>query len=273
MFKRIFKRIITEFKLFTPIKIKNVNEEIIISLTSYPARFKKLHYVIRSLLHQKMSVSKVILYLGTDTKKEEIPNSLKKLQKYNFEIKENYEDLKPHKKYYYAMQEFPNKIIITVDDDLIYDANLVKDLYESYLKYPNCVSARRVHKITSNNNKVKPYNNWIWEYKEEVSPSHSLFATTGAGTLYPPNILPKETFNTENIKKYCLKTDDVWMKFMEIKNNTKVVFTNSKIIHPLTIRDTQESGLMQTNTKNENQNDINIKNMEEFTKINLADYI
>ena len=89
--------------------------------------------------------------------------------------------------------------------------------------------------------------------------------------LYPSNILPPETFDIENIKKYCLDTDDIWLKFMELKNNVKVVFTNSKVIHPLTIRHTQEDSLMQTNTKNENINDINIKNMEKFTGIKLGD--
>ena len=119
--KRLIKRLFIQIKLFTPIKIKNINKDIIVSLTSYPSRLQKLHYVIRSLLHQKMSPYKIILYLGSDTKDSDIPYSLKKLQKYNFEIKKNYEDLKPHKKYFYAMQEFSDKIIITVDDDLIYD--------------------------------------------------------------------------------------------------------------------------------------------------------
>lgn len=271
--KRLIKRLFIQIKLFTPIKIKNINKDIIVSLTSYPSRLQKLHYVIRSLLHQKMSPYKIILYLGSDTKDSDIPYSLKKLQKYNFEIKKNYEDLKPHKKYFYAMQEFSDKIIITVDDDLIYDENLISDLYNSYKKYPNCVSARRVHKMTQKDNKIESYNNWLWEYKNELNPSHSLLATGCGGVLYPAHIFPKETFNKDDIKKYCLNTDDIWLKFMELKNDIKVVFTNSKIIHPLTIRNSQDSGLMHTNTSNENRNDINIKLMEDFTKINLAKYV
>lgn len=272
-FKRIIRRFFTELKLFLPIKNKNINEEIIVSLTSYPARLNKLHLVIRSLLHQKMLPKNIVLYLDNNTKSKDIPKSLKKLQKYNFIIKENYENLKPHNKYFYAMQEFPDKVIITVDDDLIYDENLISDLYNSYKKYPNCVSARRVHKMTQKDNKIESYNNWLWEYKNELNPSHSLLATGVGGVLYPAHIFPKETFNKDDIKKYCLNTDDIWLKFMELKNDIKVVFTNSKIIHPLTIRNSQDSGLMHTNTSNENRNDINIKLMEDFTKINLAKYV
>ena len=59
---------------------------------------------------------------------------------------------------------------------------------------------------------------------------------------------------------------------MELKNNIKIVFSNNKVIHPLTLRHTQESGLLQTNTSGENRNDINIKKMQDFTGINLSDY-
>lgn len=272
------------YKAFHRIKIETLNslpikdapkiEGIIISLTSYPQRLKNLHLVIRSLLHQSVQPEKIILYLGSDTKDSDIPTKLKKLQRYNFEIRTGFENLMPHKKYFFAMQEFPEKIIITVDDDAIYDKDLVKDLYDSFKKYPDCISARRVNMITkSKKGRLNYYSNWLWEYKCQLEPSFELLATGCGGILYPPGLLPKETFDTEAIRKYCLQTDDIWLKFMELKNNVKVVFTNSKFSHPLPLRHTQESGLLQTNTKGENRNDLNIAAMENFTGIKLVDYI
>ena len=35
------------------------------------------------------------------------------------------------------MQKYPYDIIITIDDDIIYEKNTVELLYKSYLKYPN----------------------------------------------------------------------------------------------------------------------------------------
>ena len=269
--KRIFHRLITELSLYLPLKIEKNIPEIIVSLTSYPARLASLNIVIRSLLRQKYKPAKICLYLGTDTKSEDIPKKLIKFQKKyknSFEIKTGYEDLKPHKKYFFAMQEYPESIIITVDDDLIYDCNLIKDLYTSYQKYPDCISARRVNQITkSSSDKVNPYSKWNWEYKENKEPSFDLLATGCGGVLYPAKILPSDTFNADNIRNHCLNTDDIWLKFMELKNNVKVVFTNSKIVHPLTLRKTQKTGLLHTNTSGENRNDINIKKMQELTKI------
>lgn len=275
MLKRIIRRFITEsFNLLPIKKSKNLSERTIVTLTSYPSRLPQLHVVIRSLLKQNVAPKKIILYLGTDTKDSDIPQNLKKLTKYNFEIRTGYEDLKPHKKYFFAMQEFPNYTIITVDDDLIYDKNLVGDLLECAKKNPGCICARRVNLITKDKNgNLNPYSKWKWEYKNEKTPSHALIATGCGGILYPPNLLPTETFNKNAIKEYCLNTDDIWLKFMEVKNNVKVVFSNNKVVHPLTLRHTQESGLLQTNTTGENRNDINIKKMQNFTGIKLVDYI
>ena len=163
------------------------------------------------------------------------------------------------------MQEFPNHIIVTVDDDLIYDKNLLSDLLECAKKNPDCVCARRVNLITKDENgNLNPYAEWEWEYKKETTPSHALIATSCGGVLYPPHILPAETFDAVAIKKYCLNTDDIWLKFMELKNDVKVVFSNNKVVHPLTLRHTQESGLLQTNTAGENRNDIKIKRCRSF---------
>ncbi|WP_147645111.1 glycosyltransferase family A protein [Treponema pectinovorum] len=274
IFNRFTKRLSTEFFNFLPIrKNENIKTDLIISLTSFPSRLSKLHIVVRSLLKQTILPKRIVLYLGNDTKDSDIPKKLKRLTKYNFEIRTGYEDIKPHKKYFFAMQEFPENIIITVDDDLIYDKNLVNDLLECHRNNPNCVCARRVNRITKDRlGKIDKYSNWQWECKDIVEPSFELLATGCGGILYPSHILPKETFDAEAIKKYCLNTDDIWLKFMELKNRIKVVWTNSKIIHPLAIRKSQKTGLFHSNASSGNVNDINIKKMIEYTGINPADF-
>ena len=72
--------------------------------------------------------------------------------------------------------------------------------------------------------KLKNYNEWLWEYKKCRVPKHCLFATDGAGVLFPPHILMKETFDKENIVALCLNADDIWLKCMEIKSDKRVVY-------------------------------------------------
>ncbi len=271
--QRIMRRISSEVFVRLPIfKKKPVRKGVTVSLTSFPARLGSLHLVVRSLLKQTVLPERIVLYLGTDSADSDIPKKLRKLEKYNFEIKTGYDNIKPHKKYFYAMQEYPDDILITVDDDLLYDKNLVGDLLRCHEKYPEAVCARRVHKITKNTDgMLKKYDDWEWEYAGIKEPSFVLLATGVGGVLYPPHIFTKEAFDIEAIKKYCLATDDVWLKFMELKHNVKVVWSANGIIHPLSLRHTQESGLFHTNVLS--TNDENIRNMEEFTGMQLAEYV
>lgn len=275
---RLIKRITVELSIYLPINKESTAENVIVSLTSYPERLGTIDKVIRSLLRQTIQPKKIILWLGTDTKDDQIPKKLVKLEKKSgglFQIRKNVENIKPHKKYFFAMQENPEAAIITVDDDLFYDSSLVKDLIDSYKKYPECVHARRVNLMKKTaDGKIGKYATWDWEYKTITKPDFALLPTGCGGILYPPKILPPETFQMESIKEYCLNTDDIWLKFMELKAGVKVVFTNNKTVHPLTIRKSQKTALMLNNAQNsrENINDINIEKMEKFTGINLGDY-
>jgi teichuronic acid exporter len=247
------------------------DKKIIISLTSYPARFSTLSICIKSLLNQTVKPDKVILYLGTDSEAVKLPESLLDLQNYGLTIKKGYEDIRPHKKYLYAMREYPEDIIITADDDLIYDKNLVRDLIRSYRTYPAAVSARRVHLMKTDAKEIKPYHEWGLEYKKICIPTHTLLPTNGAGSLFPPHCLPQETFEIEKIRNLCLNADDIWLKFMLLKQGTKVVWVKSRHSMPVIIPQAQEKALYHTNMGN-NTNDAYIRTMEQAYGIHLSDY-
>ena len=267
-FKRKFR---TDFYKILPYKDginrKAREKKIIVSLTSYPRRFYAAHIAIKSMLYQTCKADEIILYLNEEVKDIEIPEELKNLKKYGLQIEYRPHDIKPHKKYYYAMLEHPNDIIITIDDDVIYENTLIEKLYNSYKKYPTCVSAKRVHRMKKN----KKYKEWEGEVSNLFEPSHSLISTGVGGVLYPPSILPKETFDIEKITKYCLGADDIWLKFMELKSDIKVVYVEGKRIHPLPIWNVQAEGLVQENVENE-KNDIYIKNLEEIFNIKINDF-
>ncbi|MBO4828839.1 MAG: glycosyltransferase [Fibrobacter sp.] len=263
----------TRHLFFRKKKSSNTDKSIIVSLTSYPARFKTLDICIKSLLNQKLPASKIILYLSKDIQIDSLPKSLLKLQRYGLEIRNNCEDLKPHKKYFYAIQEFKDSIVVTADDDVIYPKDWLDSLYKSYLQHPNCISARRVHRITRDvNNKAVSYQHWELECKSILQPSMNLVAIGVGGVLYPPHIFDSsiQYFNETDITEICLNADDIWLKYLEAIQGTPVVWVPNKQCHPITIFDNQikESALFKTNLK-ENQNDQYIQACAAHFKINL----
>jgi len=248
------------------------NHHIVVSLTSFPARFDTLHLAIKSILCQTMKPDIIFLCLTREevNSEAELPPSVLKLKKYGLHIFLADNNLKPHNKYFYTMKEYPKSLLITVDDDNMYDKNLVSDLYESYLKYPFAVSARRVHKIVfDEKNNPLPYNKWEYEYKRTELPSNNLLATGVGGVLYPPGILPAETFIASKIRELCLNADDIWLKFMQQKNNVPVVWVKGQRVHPYIIKRAQKITL-QKNNYHENQNDKYITALQDHYGIKLS---
>lgn len=234
--------------------------KIIVSLTTFPARFDMIELCLKSLVLQTIKPDKIMVYLDNNCIQSEIDLKLGKYMQYGIEFILKQEDLKPHKKYFYAMQDFPNDIVITVDDDAIYPPDLIESLLLANKKYPDCICARRVHKITRKfNGELHSYNNWINNYTISKKPSFKLIATGIGGVLYPPNCLDKRAFDKQSIMQTSLRQDDLWLKFMEVLNGTKTVWASNKCPEPYTIENSQTVCLSHENVANfQNDNAINL---------------
>jgi len=246
--------------------------ELIVSFTSFPVRIKSAAYVADAMLRQTLRPDKIILYLAdNELTLQELPEEYVNLQARGLTI-EFVENLKPHKKYFYAIKNFQESIVVTVDDDILYPENLLETLFESYKRYPQCVSAMRAHRILFKNGKLLPYNSWEYESSYSKLPQLDLFATGGAGALYPPKCMDEELFNEETIKKTSLGADDVWLKFMQLKKKTPVVLADTNKVKLLYIPASQKISLWSENRDN-NRNDKIIKACMEFLQIDECDLL
>lgn len=236
---------------------------IIVSLTTYPARISTVWITIASLLTQTMKPYKVILWLAkeqfTDCK---IPDSLEKMKQRGLEIR-FCGDLKPHKKYYYAMQEYPNYYIITADDDTFYPENHIERLWDGHEKYPGNIICQWSHQIGfMEQGEFRTYNEWA-DNAEEY-PSYLTLAVGCGGVLYPPGCLPEEAFDAQKITKYALCADDLWLKCMEILKGWKAVNCNQTTMTYFNIVSTMKSGLWTHNTGQSRNNDMVWKRLMEL---------
>jgi len=230
--KRIFDLFIpyylikTSQKQETGINLTKREETYIVSLTSFPARINDIWITIETILRQSFKPDRIILWLAEEQfPDKKLPESLTRLKERGLRI-DFCKDLKSHKKYYYSMLNYSESNIITLDDDLYYPHDLLKNVVQLHKKNPDLVTTNRAHRITFTGKMINPYRKWKHNVTDTI-PSHFLVATGGAGTLYPPGALPEETFNEDLIKELCFNADDLWLKVMELKNNTMVV-TNDK---------------------------------------------
>lgn len=238
------------------------SSNIIVSLTSFPARIDKVWITIETLLDQTVLPGKVILWLAEEQFNDNrlLPKSLTRLRERGLEIR-FCKDLRAHKKYYYSMKEFSNNIIITVDDDIIYPNNLIENLYNMHKAFPNEICCNWSHQIVFDENRnLKKYDDWHDGDGILTNPRLDTVPIGYAGVLYPPKSLDNNVFNIEDIFELAPLADDIWLKAMSLKKNTKVVRTKQSEVPFFGVIGTQKFGLFKINCE-ENQNDKQIKNI------------
>lgn len=194
------------------------DRELIVSLASYGKRLREVALTIESLMQQTLRPNRIILNLDPSERNRPLPMSLKKQIKRGLTINYTEEEIRSYKKLIPVLEKYPEALIITVDDDVLYNFDVVERLFDSYLNNPDKVSALRVHTMKFDaNDDLLPYNEWDMEKVTTENPRH-IFPTGVGGILYPPHILSKEVFNRETYMEICQTADDVWFHAMALKN-------------------------------------------------------
>ena len=94
--KLYFLIIVSSFKIYI-----DINNYVIISLTSYPLRINYVHKTIKSLLEQTLKPKKIILWLAESefpNKNKDLPKNLLLLKNNIVSIKYYKENIKSYKK-------------------------------------------------------------------------------------------------------------------------------------------------------------------------------
>ena len=224
-----------------------LNTKVLVSLTSYPKRIGYVDKVIKTLLIQTKKPDKIILWLADsefENKEEDLPKELVALCDYGLEIKWC-RDVKSHKKYLYAMKEYPEYCIITVDDDTFYYPDTVEVLYKSFLRHPNAVSCLRANRITFDENKrINSYSKWIMNEQEFIDiPLMDLLPVGVGGVLYPPHCLDEKLLDENVIIQTSLCQDDIWLKYAEVYCGIETVVAEYGYSTPKCIQDTESTSL------------------------------
>lgn len=233
------------------------NYPLIVSLTSYPPRFRTLHWTIKCLLTQSILPDQLILWVAVSDKKL-LPLNVLRLQKEGLVIK-YCDDIRSYKKIVPALKLYPDFYIVTADDDIFYYKNWLRDLIEESVSAPNSIISHRAHKIILTDCGMPlPYKNWEMQ-TADTKPSDLIFPTGVSGVLYPPGSLSDEAVKSDIFQTLCPTGDDIWLFWMArlngfVSKKTKKSFTN------YSWRSSQKNALWHENLAGD-KNDIQIKAM------------
>ena len=230
----------------TCIQVIDDGKGIIVSLTSFPARINSVWLVVDSLFSQTYRPAKILLVLTKDefpAGMEGVPKSLKRFLDKGLEIVFTEQNLRPHNKYYYALNTYRDRNIITVDDDLYYWSDTIQRLMELHRQHPDCVCGNSVLRINMNSDRFE------FEHLQTNDVSFSNLAQGVCGVLYPMNFRSEELFNIDSINRMSLTADDQWLKAQGMLMKINVA-SGEGYFHPLMLVGSQKIALWHKNMGN-----------------------
>lgn len=231
-------------------KLEKRRKRIIISMTSYPARLQFVPLTVSSLLRQTVKPDKIVVWLGEEkAENKKLPPIFDELKEIGVEIKYR-PDIKTHTKWYYAFQEYPHDLVVTVDDDVLYEDKIIEKLYTAHLNYPGCTPALRIHRMRFDDTpELLDYDDWIWEYRCKRGTSSFQFFLTGVGgVMHEPDKLCDEVCNLDAIKKYCESEDDFWLTLMTVLSRRRIVAADGiSKVQGITIPRSQKTAMWKVN--------------------------
>lgn len=213
------------------------DKSFVVSLTTLPGRLETVHLTIESILAQDHKPGKIVLWLGEQMQALALPAPLLEQTKRGLKI-EYVPDVGPQTKLLYALKRYPDKNIITVDDDIVYPANMLGALKKWHERFPEAVIANWARQLAfDSNGKVKPVragkllntnaeNSIEPDARYAPKPDMLGYPYGTAGVLYPPGALNDRVFDIATFRRLCPAEDDVWFRAMGILNHTPVVVTD-----------------------------------------------
>ena len=223
--------------------------KIIASLTSWTKRIGTAHLAIQTILNQTRRPDLTVLYLATEEfprRENDLPRELLALCSDRFEIRWT-KNIRSYKKLIPALKDFPDDIIVTFDDDLIYNPLLIERLLIGYRQLPEMIQAHRITNVSFDAaGKVKtshtPYD----------KPTYLNKLSGGAACLYPPHSLHEDVLREDKFMTLAPTSDDIWFWLMGVLNGRRVNVVENNIDVLNYIPGTQNVGLSLINDQGEN---------------------
>lgn len=188
----------------------NKSANLIVSLTSFPARIDHAWIAIESIFQQDLRPSKVVLVLSDEEfPTRELPKRIQLQVQRGLEILWTPRNTRSFQKLLPTRQRYPDATIVTVDDDILYEPWRLRRLVETAETRPGSIIGHRGWVVTKTPSGLAPYVSWSIAGPE--TPAELTFLTGCGGMLFPPHVLPLDMLlNIDLALELCPLADDIW---------------------------------------------------------------
>lgn len=191
---------------------------LIVSVTSYAARFGTLALTLRGLLGQSVRPDRVILWLAHNDLPS-LPDDVLALEAHGLQV-QPCPDWRSYKKIVPALLEHGDSYIVTADDDVYYPHDWLEGLVLAAQSGAQ-VACHRAHRVTLDAAGLpRPYGEWDHNI---TTPDRSplVFLTGVSGVIYAPGALHSDATHADLFTRLAPRSDDVWLYWMHRLNGVE----------------------------------------------------
>ncbi|MCC5873513.1 MAG: hypothetical protein JJU22_14025 [Gammaproteobacteria bacterium] len=187
------------------------DSNLIVSLTSFPARIDSAWITIETLFQQTFRPSKIVLVLAEEDffYHPRLPAAIEAQRDRGLSILWIEKNIKSYKKLLPVVERYGGRTIVTVDDDVFYEPQMLEGLVSAHRKDSRQIVGNVGRVVPGNVLEAGGYNNWP---KADLStPSEDVFLVGVGGVLYPPESLSSRLWtDIELANQLCPTGDDIW---------------------------------------------------------------
>lgn len=191
--------------------------DVVVSLTSFPARIGGVWAVIDTIFRQTMPLKAVLLVLCSEQFPDQrIPPSLERRVARGLTILWVESNQRSYDKLLPSRQMFPTERIVTVDDDKLYPRETVAELTRASDASPGSIIGHRGRRGA--------FVGGNFRFKGPAGPScrdGDVVLAGNGGVLYPPNSLHPDVFDYALAKQLAPTHDDLWFWVMAVRAGTE----------------------------------------------------
>lgn len=184
----------------------------VISLTTHGTRLKSAAAAIASLLVGNVRLP-VHLWLDPVDFHARWPEALQGLADRGLQVHESSGGLGPHTKFYGTFQRYPDRNVITVDDDVLYPRTFAQKLIHA--PSDTTITAYRAHRVVLDEEGIAPYRRW--KPVKTPGPSVLNFATGVDGVRYPREMVQFVAQRGTEFLDLAPRADDVWLNHCALR--------------------------------------------------------
>jgi len=188
------------------------DEPVLVSMTTYGARFHTVHLALESIGRGSVRPSRMVLWVDDPELADNPTPQLLRLIRRGLEVLPC-EDYGPHKKYYPALSIMEKELrldrLITTDDDILYRRNWLSGLVSSAARNPDVILCYRARVVQLDERGFRPWSEWPLCATTSASLLH--LAIGDAGVSYPRSMLGILARRGTGFMSVAPRADDIWL--------------------------------------------------------------